>query len=218
MLHKTVQSEVADALRARILSGDLKPGTWLRQSHIAEEFAVSHIPVREALRQLDSDGLVSIIPHRGAVVCDMSASEFEELIRLRVLLEPELLRAAILNITAEEISAARKLLEKADGTQSVPSRSRLHWAFHAALYRPAALPETFGIVERLHGKVDRYLRLEATVMKNFRSSQTEHYSLLDYMETKATNAAVILLVEHIQVHGVKAVAFLQALEKKNAKR
>ena len=85
---KTVAEAVAEKLRMRILSGALQEGAQLRQEVLAAELGVSRIPLREALRLLEGEGLVTIVPHRGAVVSVRSPDEIGELFDLRVLLEP----------------------------------------------------------------------------------------------------------------------------------
>jgi len=83
---------VAESLRERILDGEFKAGFPLRQDALASEFGVSRIPIREALMQLEAEGLIKIHPHRGAIVSELSTEEVQELFALRALLEPRLLR------------------------------------------------------------------------------------------------------------------------------
>src|SRR5690242_21954343 len=85
----SLSSAVAEKLREKIVQGDIQEGEQLRQDAIAQEFAVSRIPVREALRQLEAEGLITIVPHRGAVVSLLSCDEIEELFEIRAILEPE---------------------------------------------------------------------------------------------------------------------------------
>ena len=101
--HVTMSAAAADKLRRRILDGTLPAGFQLRQDLLAEELGISRIPIREALVQLEAEGLVRIIPHRGAVVSELSLSEIEELFELRALIEPHLLRrsAALLKFLSE---------------------------------------------------------------------------------------------------------------------
>ncbi|MCD2476343.1 GntR family transcriptional regulator, partial [Staphylococcus aureus] len=77
---QTLTSAVSEALRNRILTGDLTGGTQLRQEALSQEFGVSRVPVREALRQLEAEGLVRIFDHRGAVVTELSLDDVRELL------------------------------------------------------------------------------------------------------------------------------------------
>src|SRR5262245_10379716 len=97
--HKTIAAAAADALRRRILDGEFAAGTQLRQDALAQALGTSRIrvgaggiPVREAVLQREAEGLVTILPHRGAVVTKLSLNEIEEMFELRALLEPRLLR------------------------------------------------------------------------------------------------------------------------------
>src|SRR5690348_10896665 len=85
---QSLTSAVAETLRERIVRGEIKEGEQLRQDAIATELAVSRIPVREALRQLEAEGLITIVPHRGAVVSLLSTEEIEEIFEMRAVLEP----------------------------------------------------------------------------------------------------------------------------------
>ncbi len=95
----TVAEQTADALRRKIVAGELPEGHQLIQDALAAEFGVSRIPVREALAQLKGEGLVRIVPHKGAVVSELSIAEISELFMLRVLLEPILLKKSIPKLT-----------------------------------------------------------------------------------------------------------------------
>src|SRR5882757_10692774 len=88
---QSLTSAVADRLRDQIIRGEIPEGSQLRQNTIAAQFRVSRIPVREALRQLDAEGLITIVPNRGALVPVLSPTDIEELFTIRALLEPEIL-------------------------------------------------------------------------------------------------------------------------------
>src|SRR5215831_6943779 len=140
---KTVAAAAAEALRGRILAGELKEGSQLRQEVLAAELGVSRIPLREALRLLEGEGLVTIVPHRGAVVSVLSPEEIGELFDLRVLIEPDLIRRAIPNMTAEDLREAEDTLagyKSAFAQRNVESWGSLNTRFHTVLYRAAGRP------------------------------------------------------------------------------
>ena len=87
LTHLTIQQAVADAVRTRVISGQLPAGTRIDQDALAAEFSVSRMPVREALRQLGAEGFVTIVPHRGAIVTALSPAEVEEIYEIRAALE-----------------------------------------------------------------------------------------------------------------------------------
>ena len=205
----TIQSEVAGVLRDRILRGRLNAGDHLRQNHIAEEFAVSNIPVRDALRQLAAEGLVRIEPYRGAIVAAISIEEFEEIAWLRALLEPELLRQGMPKMGPPDIAEMQSVLKAIDEMRTVRTWGRLNWKFHSLLYKPADLPQAFAIVERLQSTVERFLQIEASVLDNVKTSQAEHYAILTQIECGNADKAAALLKEHIEVDAHKAIAAIK---------
>src|SRR5260221_14622935 len=92
IVRKTAAEAVAEALRTRILSGELREGFQLRQEVLAAELGVSRIPLREAFRQLEGEGLVTIVPHHGTLVSVLSVEEIGELFDLRAMIESDLIR------------------------------------------------------------------------------------------------------------------------------
>ena len=104
---KTISTQVADALRQKILSGEYSDNFQLRQEHIAAEFGVSRIPVREALHQLHSEGFVTLVSHKGAVVSSVSMDEILELYDLRARIETWLLGLAVPRMGEADLALAR---------------------------------------------------------------------------------------------------------------
>src|ERR1700681_3015295 len=109
---QSLTSAVADKLREQIIRGEIPEGSQLRQDVIAAKYHVSRIPVREALRQLDAEGLITIVPNRGAVIPELSPDDIEELFAIRALLEPEVLKLSIPHLLQEDFSEAEAVLHK----------------------------------------------------------------------------------------------------------
>src|SRR5258707_7877836 len=109
---QSLTSAVADKLRDQIIRGEIPEGAQLRQDAIASQFQVSRIPVREALRQLDAEGLIAIVPNRGAIVPALSPDDIEELFSIRALLEPEVLKQSIPHLIEEDFSQAEAILRR----------------------------------------------------------------------------------------------------------
>src|SRR5689334_18278168 len=112
--HGSTPETVREALRVAISSGDLAPGFQLRQDELAERFGTSRIPVREALRQLEAEGFVTILPNRGAVVADLSVDEVIELLEIRIALECHALRLAIPAMGEMDLDETKKVLRSYD--------------------------------------------------------------------------------------------------------
>ncbi len=105
---RTIADQVAELVRQRILTGQLKGGQPIRQEHLAAELGVSRIPLREALKQLAAEGFVTIASHKGAVVAELSIAEVEELFDIRLRLETWLLQLAISAMTERDLARARE--------------------------------------------------------------------------------------------------------------
>jgi DNA-binding GntR family transcriptional regulator len=200
---------VADWLRADILAGRLPPGSRLRQEAIAADYGVSHIPVREAFRQLEAEGLVSIRPRHGAIVTSLSASEIEELYEMRIALECAAIRAAVPRMSRESLSSAAAILDDIDRD---PKRwPELNTAFHLVLYREAGRPRMFALISSLLLNCERYLRHEADVLGIFDSSQREHRELLAAIEAKDVESACAILLQHMKGPGAENAQSLRSL-------
>src|SRR5947207_14898534 len=109
----TAPETIASALRADILSGASRPGTLLRQEDLAARFALSRIPVRDALRLLEAEGLVTIATNRGAQVTVLSRAEVAEIFHLRILLEGNCLGVAVPLMNAEDIAGIERTRQRA---------------------------------------------------------------------------------------------------------
>src|ERR1043165_2671365 len=108
---QTLTTMTADAIRERILRGHYPEGQPLRQDAIGAELGVSRIPVREALRQLEVEGLVTFNPHRGAVVSSLSLKQIRELFELRADIEADLIVRAVPHMTTEDDARAEEMLD-----------------------------------------------------------------------------------------------------------
>jgi DNA-binding GntR family transcriptional regulator len=134
----TAQTAVLRELRREILSGDMAPGSQIMQDDIAERYGVSRVPVRDALRTLEGQGLVTYSPHRGYHVTGIDVAELQQLQDLRQILEGEALREAVDNVTAETVTAMTTDLEamiraekEADWSEWLAAHRRFHFALFA---------------------------------------------------------------------------------------
>lgn len=217
---KTVAEAAADTLRMRILSGDLGEGEQLRQEVLAAELGVSRIPLREAFRLLEGEGLITIAPHRGAVVAVRSPEEIGELFDLRVLLEPDILRHAIPKLTERDLREAGDILagyNKALAARDVEAWGRLNTQFHLALYRPAERPRSLALVRSLLDQTDGYTRMQLLLTGGQSRAQREHTELLELCRARKTTAAAKLVEDHVREAGRSLVDFMrkQAAGKKS---
>jgi len=190
---------VADVLREAILRGILLAGQQLRQDEIARELGVSHIPVREALRQLEAEGLVRLRPYRGFEVSELSPEEVEELYEIRIPLECQALRLALPHLTDEDLERAEQILDAIDAEGDPSAWSELNTEFHAVLYAPSRRQRLLNLIRTLRTNVDRYLRLYISVMQRKQYSQREHRKILEAVRRRDAAGAVAALEEHLGI-------------------
>jgi len=198
LVRKTVQQAVAEDLRDAILRGRLAGGAHLNQTDIASGYGVSPIPVREALRQLESEGLVKSAPHRGAVVASLSQEELRDLYDIRIALESLATRLAILQANSGDFARLESLYSRMNSEHDPSRWLDLNFEFHRALYAPCNRPHLCSLIDTLRRNTERYLRLAAKSADRLRSAQAEHRQILQAYREKDASAATISLQEHLQ--------------------
>ena len=198
----TTSEIVLRHLRAAIVAGDLAEGTPLRQDDLAKSFNVSKIPVREALKQLEAEGLVTFHRNRGAVVASLSEPEIAQVFEVRALLEAEAARLSVPLLTPEALTLAeaaeRAFAESAD----VSKWAALNWAFHSALYRPAGRDFLMGLVAQVNDRVARFLRVQLTVSGGHARAVAEHRAIL--AAARAGEAETVARLTHAHIMGACA--------------
>lgn len=199
---RTVAAEAAEILRQRILTGEIRAGQPIRQEQIAQELGVSRIPLREALKQLEAEGFVTIAPHKGAVVSTLSAEEAEELFALRLQLERWLLKEAIPSMRESDFAHLDAIIDESRAADNLaPTKltnwGELNWRFHEALYRPADRPLSLRFLKRIHDNLDRYLRLQIAITRDWDRAYRDHQELVALSREGKVEAALALLEDHI---------------------
>lgn len=202
----------ANEIRNRILDGRYPGGQPLKQDFLAGELGVSRAPVREALVQLEAEGLIRIHPHRGAVVAELSADDIEELFQLRVMLEPMLLRRSAPRLTAEDFDMLDQILAVYSGelsSNSVARFGKLNSDLHRVLYRRADLPRTEAIVTTLLQANDRYARMQISYTAGQERADAEHRKIVSLCRNGDVKASCHLLADHIRHAGDALTAFIR---------
>ncbi|MBX6330741.1 MAG: GntR family transcriptional regulator [Gemmatimonadaceae bacterium] len=209
---RTLAAATLEAIRERILNGTYAEGEQLRQDAIAAELGVSRIPVREALRQLEVEGLVTFNPHRGVVVSSLSIAEIEELFEFRALIETDLLRRAIPRMTDDDVHRAADMLDAFDAALArgdVAAWGDLNWQLHSTLYAAASRPLTMAVVENLHHHTNRYSRMQLALTHGEGRAKEEHRGIVDAARDRDAERACRLLESHILGAGRSLVRFIR---------
>ena len=193
-------SRVAATLREEILSGVLAPGERLRQEDIAARFGASRQPVRDALRLLEGDGLVTLVANSGAWVSKLSESECYEAYQVRERLEPLLISQSIPHLTASQVKRLVELVAQIEKTKDIESFLRLDREFHLLSYAGAAPGMLREFVERIWNTTQHYRRAFAKLsnLQNSEVTHMEHKLILDGILRKDSAAAQQALESHIR--------------------
>jgi DNA-binding GntR family transcriptional regulator len=194
---KTITDYLAAALRTAIYDGQFADREALNQVELAEFFGVSRVPIREALRQLQAEGLVQNIAHHKTVVVGLTLDQIVEAIEMRAVLEAHLLRKAAPKFQKADFDRLRRICRESDRIKDYGSDWVLqNWEFHRALYSRAAAPAIVAMVERLQLNVERYARRSGNPAR-LRQAAQEHWEIVRALERKDTAKASALLERHI---------------------
>jgi DNA-binding GntR family transcriptional regulator len=203
---------IARHLRQAILRGELKSRQPLRQDKLAAELGVSKIPVREALAQLKAEGLITYKSNRGAFVTALAPAEAKEIYLMRAALETIALEQAHPKLGPRDFLLAQSALLTLDAEPDPARWAELNWDFHAALYRPAAMPHLLATLQMLHVNVGRYLVLYLDRMAYQAQSQAEHVALLAACQAGDLTQAKAILIAHLQAAADSLITYLQTTE------
>ncbi|CAI8879277.1 MULTISPECIES: GntR family transcriptional regulator [Pseudomonas] len=191
------RSTIEETLRSAILDGRLPCGTALRQQDLADLFGVSRMPVREALRQLEAQELLSVTTHKGAVVAPLIQGDATETYELRILLESEAMRQSIPLLTSADHAHAASYIEELETQHDYTEIGRLNRLFHMALYSKAPNRRLLRLVEDGLNEEERFLRFNLEAMGLGKLSQEDHRAMLQAVIERDVELSVKLLTQHL---------------------
>ncbi|OKH28082.1 GntR family transcriptional regulator [Chroogloeocystis siderophila] len=195
---RTTQASVTDYLRKAILSGELPAGTRLVQAELSQVLNVSVTPIREALRELSTQGLVDLDAFRGAVVHAPTLAELEEIFEIRRALLPLSIQRGVHAITVQEIEQAELLLAQMEVEGDRPRWVELNRQFHDLLYQADRSLHLKTLLQRLSDIAAIYINLsfaERPLQKE--SAEKEHRELLEAYRSKDAARAINISLNHI---------------------
>jgi DNA-binding GntR family transcriptional regulator len=195
---QTAHEFVRNVLRRAILSGELRGGTRLVQADLASMLEVSTTPVREALRDLASEGLIRFDPHRGAVVQELSGDELREIYMIREILEPFALRLAVPKVTPDLLDRLRALHEKMESEPHSAEWVDANRLFHLSIYEAAGFPRLSAIIKGLEDASVMYIGASLNDVEGLRETAVhDHGAILAALEKGDADAAVEAVVTHL---------------------
>lgn len=200
MSDSVTSHRIASQLKKQILKGKYPPGTRIRQEDIADEFKASRSPVREALRILEADGLVTLVANTGAWISELSLNDCEELYQIRERIEPLMLKLSLPNLTSEHISMLMTIQKELEEVKSIEDFLELDRQFHLLTYEGASTMLLGPMVERLWNTTQHYRRAYSRMLEpeGFKPAHLEHALLLNAIQRNDSDDAERILYGHIR--------------------
>jgi len=180
--HQTLRERILETIREAILNGQLKPGEKVAEPELAERFGISRTPIREAFRQLESEGYLTVIPRKGAVVTDLSEREVEEFYSIKSILEGYAARMAAEKMTdkdCERLETINLRLKQLAAEGDVKTFFRVHDEFHELFIRAAGNDKLFTLIGQLLRKFNRLRMASLALPGRMEISVQEHNKILE---------------------------------------
>jgi DNA-binding GntR family transcriptional regulator len=206
---KSAAVVVADTIRRAILRGQFFPGQAMPQEEIAKQFKVSRAPVRDALRQLESEGLIVQHANRGAEVVRLTANDLQEIFTIRESLESTALRQSVPKMTNADLAKAKEVFDRIDADPDPTHMAELNWEFHEAIYRAANMPRLLSLARTLNNNALPYHHLGYVEYNGKALSQRGHREILAACRARREDAAVEALVDHLRFSASLVTPHLQ---------
>ncbi|MFE5797252.1 GntR family transcriptional regulator [Streptomyces sp. NPDC056503] len=211
---RTAQQFVLEELRSAITSGELRPGAPIRQDALAARLEVSRVPLREALKTLEAEGLVVHHVHRGYFVAELSLGDLEEIYRIRALLETEAVSRTVAlrpDGLVESLEAVQCEVERAAGAGDVTAMAEANRRFHFTLIDACGMPRLVRMITTLWDSTDAYRSLYYTDPEHRVTAVREHRGVLTCLREHDGQHVVDWLDDH-RAHAVAALRTVLAPE------
>jgi DNA-binding GntR family transcriptional regulator len=185
--HQTLREKILESIRDAILRGVLKPGEKVAEPELAERFGISRTPIREAFRQLESEGYLTVIPRKGAVVTALSERDVEEFYSIKSILEGYAARMAAEKLNAkdlERLETINERLQQLANEGDVKTFFRVHNEFHELFIRAAGNEKLFELIGQLLLKFNRLRIASLALPGRMQTSVQEHRKILEAFRNK----------------------------------
>ncbi len=202
--HQTLREKILETIREAILKGDLKPGEKVAEPELAERFGISRTPIREAFRQLESEGYLTVIPRKGAVVAALSERDVQEYYAVKSILEGYAAELAAKNLTEKELTkleAINERLKKLAAEGDVKTFYRVHHEFHDIFLKAADNSKLYELINQLGQKFSRLRMASLSVDGRMAISVAEHEKLLKAFRHHDGSAAENLVKKTAAIGG-----------------
>jgi DNA-binding GntR family transcriptional regulator len=208
---RLLSEKIASEIRSAVLSGEMRPGMRIRQELLAAHFGASRIPVREALKQLENEGLVVLAPNRGAWIADVNSEESIEVYKIREAVEPLAIFESVPSLTDSDIDSLDATVRELERVTTLEGYIQLDREFHLRTYSRARMPQLLAMVERFWNSTQHFRRqfVKETFAKDgLPFSDPQHLLLMDAIRGRDAEAAQVLVRLHIR----RTRILIQAIE------
>jgi DNA-binding GntR family transcriptional regulator len=198
---RLLSARIADEIRRAVLSGEMWPGTRVRQELLAAKYGASRIPVREALKQLENEGLVVLAPNRGAWIADVNSEESIEVYKIREVVEPLAIFESVPHMTDSDIASLAATVRELEQVTTVEEYIQLDREFHLRTYSRARMPLLRSMVERFWNSTQHFRRQfvkESLARDGLPFSDPHHNLLVDAISARDPEAAAGVVYLHIR--------------------
>ena len=197
---KSLGEHVFDSLKQAIIRGNMSPGDWLVESHIADTLGISRTPVREAIHKLEREGLIERQPRGGFTVLGLTRDDIEETFGIRAVLEGYAARLAALKHQEKELVPLKRKIEEFEKClekKQTDNLTRINTEFHELLY---ALSKSPKLVHMINGLTDQIYRFRQIILKETKMakiSNDDHKQMLDFIRKRDADGVEALVRDHI---------------------
>jgi len=216
LINRTVKDTLVENLRDEIIKGQLSPGQKLRQEELAAHFGVSTMPIREALRELEAEGLVTITPHRGAVVTRLTAEDLQDIYDIRTNLEEMATGLAVPNMD-ETILAdlAQSVQEMGNDIDDAVTYTKLNHHFHVTIYAASGRRHLCELIEVLRRRTQHYVHTHIGEMGRKPESLEDHRAILEACRCGDADQAAVIMRQHLSRVGHELVEYFKSRDQNN---
>ena len=196
--HLTLREKIVETVRAAIVNGQIPAGTRVAEPELADRFGISRTPIREAFRQLESEGFITVIPRKGAVVASLSAKDISDFYDLKMVLEGYAARCAAKVLTEKDIikmEAVNRQMEAAAGKKDLRKVLSLHNEFHEIFLKACGNEKLYTIVQNMVMQFQRF-RLILVMRGKIEGSIRQHREIIDAFRKGDAELAESLVIKN----------------------
>ena len=201
-MYKPLREVVFDSIRGAILSGALKPGERLMEVKMADKLGVSRTPIREAIRKLELEGLVVMVPRKGVYIADLSIKDIRDVLEIRIVMEELAARLAAERISdedIEELMQAAKDFDEATKTDDIELLIRKDIEFHDKIFKATNNEKLVILTNNLREQVQRYRIMFLKKTENKEQLTKEHYEIAEAIKERDSKKSAELAKKHIEL-------------------